>query len=446
VHISNTFRAEDTDFHQHVFPVHLPQLQALALRVLTQRHTAVHIDLYDPDGCLRLQVMRYQEGGSPWCVLAEETKHCSVNALAGSLLEGIWRIHLQSRCSAKGCESACSVELLQNPVLEPHEYMPLCEYSFPVSQQETQGHGWLRGEMHSHTSMSDGTATPTERMQGFQARGGDFCAVTDHNTLPMGWVSPSIPVLRGMELTLPNGHFNLLGLKHAFPFNHMNQCEDVMGLLRRLKSQGVLCVLNHPCFAPWHLRWQNFDYSCVDALEIICDPTHANSAGATIDALSLWDTLLNHGMRIWGIGGSDCHFCEQRQERYEDSAIAGVVGDPSVYVFACRNEDSIINELKAGRFTVSRAGHLFSESKDGIIQVVLYRNQDPVTCFLGQDFSARLIADGKTVASESLTSCVPCFLPSVKSANWTRIELWHKEFGLIAFTNPAFNEEEDEQG
>src|SRR5947199_10583172 len=43
--------------------------------------------------------------------------------------------------------------------------------------------GWLRGNLHAHTTYSDGVKTPKELLAEYEALGYDFLAITDHEDL-----------------------------------------------------------------------------------------------------------------------------------------------------------------------------------------------------------------------------------------------------------------------
>ena len=43
-----------------------------------------------------------------------------------------------------------------------------------------QGRSWFRGNLHTHTTVSDGRKTPDETAAIYRAAGYDFLALTDH--------------------------------------------------------------------------------------------------------------------------------------------------------------------------------------------------------------------------------------------------------------------------
>ena len=43
---------------------------------------------------------------------------------------------------------------------------------------------WLKGQLHLHTTNSDGDEVPREAIADYERRGYDFIALTDHNVVP----------------------------------------------------------------------------------------------------------------------------------------------------------------------------------------------------------------------------------------------------------------------
>jgi predicted metal-dependent phosphoesterase TrpH len=41
---------------------------------------------------------------------------------------------------------------------------------------------WLRGNLHAHTTFSDGVKEPAQLVAAYEALGYDFLAITDHET------------------------------------------------------------------------------------------------------------------------------------------------------------------------------------------------------------------------------------------------------------------------
>jgi hypothetical protein len=63
-----------------------------------------------------------------------------------------------------------------------------CGASLAVNEEETEAEFKLFfGDLHSHTSYSDGTSTPDEAFDAARSAGADFLAITDHHYLLLDW-------------------------------------------------------------------------------------------------------------------------------------------------------------------------------------------------------------------------------------------------------------------
>src|SRR5438874_12906010 len=69
---------------------------------------------------------------------------------------------------------------------------------------------WLRGNLHAHTTFSDGVKEPNELVAAYDALGYDFLAITDHENWidDLYWsavprVSAKLLLVHGVELNWP---------------------------------------------------------------------------------------------------------------------------------------------------------------------------------------------------------------------------------------------------
>ena len=53
----------------------------------------------------------------------------------------------------------------------------------PFSLSTDDGYTWLKGNLHSHTTNSDGKAAPQERLDGYVGQGYDFLCLSDHHKI-----------------------------------------------------------------------------------------------------------------------------------------------------------------------------------------------------------------------------------------------------------------------
>ena len=80
---------------------------------------------------------------------------------------------------------------------------PAGELQDPCVLAEADGYVWLKGNVHTHTTNSDGRASPQERVDQYAARGYDFLCLSDHGRItPTAAVCapPGLTLIQGVEL------------------------------------------------------------------------------------------------------------------------------------------------------------------------------------------------------------------------------------------------------
>lgn len=211
----------------------------------------------------------------------------------------------------------------------------------------------LNGDLHTHSTASDGSLTPLELMGNAMKIGLDFLFLTDHNTFAqndsVSAAPPGLTVIPGIEFTHYNGHCGLLGIKRPInsPFC-VNTLEDMQGRLREAAANGALIAVNHPISdCPWKWGIENTGF---DLLEIW---NGGNSPGQNRQCIDLWHGLLMEGKRIPIIGGSDFHSIDAFRS----------LGCPTTWVYSLSPDpDDILEALRCGNgfVTLSHNGPTMS--------------------------------------------------------------------------------------
>ena len=74
---------------------------------------------------------------------------------------------------------------------------------------------WYKGNLHAHTTESDGMQTPEERVKAYRSKGYSFLAITDHN------VFASYPEFCGTDfIVLPATERDIPDLSKPHAFIH----------------------------------------------------------------------------------------------------------------------------------------------------------------------------------------------------------------------------------
>ena len=168
---------------------------------------------------------------------------------------------------------------------------------------------WYRGNLHMHTTASDGRRSPEEAAAWYRGQGYDFVAVTDHRacTPVDGLSGPGFLVLPGIEAHPgQNGvgepyHVVAAGVTSARRYG----LEDPpQAAIDELRAAGGLVWLGHP-------HWLGSTLAELMALEGYAGIEVYNSTCLRFAkgySTVHWDDLLARGRLVWGLAVDDTHW------------------------------------------------------------------------------------------------------------------------------------------
>ncbi|MBO9607052.1 MAG: CehA/McbA family metallohydrolase [Paenibacillaceae bacterium] len=336
--------------------------------------------LWDPLGRLRYQ---HHDVNSPRSVtIHKDPAKTSMNGVPGAIPAGEWRIDfLRKPAFTLHYETGngrLSFALRPN-VPDPgrdiwtdvsdgfDEAGNLVLSRYPWDRAHREGSGWYKGDLHLHSTQSDGNLSPDQVVRQAKEAGLDYIAATDHFVMPTSWPQTDLLVIPGTEVTTQAGHWNVLGFRRWFDWNPnaadggMATEQGMNRLIRDANEAGSLCSINHPMFKGFEWTFHETDLSLVHALEIISAPEARDAALATEQALAVWNVLWSEGYRVAGVGGSDFHFNEVWYTGGEYQRI----GSPTTCVWADRlSASGILEGIRAGHVYVTRGPEL-----DAVIEI-----------------------------------------------------------------------------
>lgn len=256
------------------------------------------------------------------------------------------------------------------------------------------GARWYKGDLHTHTRLSDGKELPENASRKAERMDLDYYIATEHNVVHSGWPKTGVCIMPGVEVTTVLGHANLFGLTRRPEgldrILHDKEddllAEDILSISDECRENGWLFSINHPFLYIWQWLMEEFPLDRVDCLEIINDPTYeadekAEAEKANRMAVALADLLWADGYRICAVGGSDSH--NLIDERYGNALEPSVPGDPATWLHLHDlTPEHVTEALRDCRCYVTRHCRMFSELKvcgeDHIMHKIRFGQEMPV--------------------------------------------------------------------
>jgi len=226
-----------------------------------------------------------------------------------------------------------------------------------------KGRFW-RGNLHTHSTRSDGVLSPEEVCRRYKAEGYDFMALTDHFVGAYGYPIVDTVTMRdagfttilGAELhsgAMANGelwHILAVGLPADFAPSNSPSFVPVAGqetgaeIAARAVAAGAFVAIAHPQWSGLTLA----DARTITAAHAVEIYNHGCAMGCDRpDGFAIADLLLTEGRKLTLIATDDAHFSEPDH-------FGGWV-----MVKAEANEpDALLSALKAGHFYSSQGPEL----------------------------------------------------------------------------------------
>ncbi|MBI1923893.1 CehA/McbA family metallohydrolase [Candidatus Poribacteria bacterium] len=170
----------------------------------------------------------------------------------------------------------------------------------------TDAPNWFRGNLHTHTTRSDGSRPPEQVIADYEARGYDFLVISDHDVLVEldGYQkNTSMTLIHGVEVSARGPHIQQVNATARIEPN-----ADRQWVVDEINKQEAVCVLNHP---NWQSHFNHFPQELMESLEgyhgiEIYNGVIERLPGAAL-ATDRWDRLLAKGRVAWGFANDDSH-------------------------------------------------------------------------------------------------------------------------------------------
>lgn len=212
---------------------------------------------------------------------------------------------------------------------------------------------FFRGNIHTHSTRSDGVLAPEAVCRLYAEAGYDFLCLSDHFLQAYGFPVVDTALFRrdgfttlfGAEIHAPkNSHgeiWHLLACGLPLDFAPLGQEEDAVSLAGRAVAAGAFLGIAHPQWSSLRIEDGRQMAAIAHAVEIYNTGCHIECDRP--DGTALLDALLSEGHRLTGYAADDAHF-------KNDDGLGGWM-----MVKAADGEpETLLAAMKAGLFYSSR--------------------------------------------------------------------------------------------
>ena len=349
-----------------------------------ERKTTIDLGLFDGEK------FRGWSGGNKSSFTISETD-ATPSYLPGPIRPGVWKLILGVPSIADDERSEYEAKVYFSHTAETPAVSTFGDAPLRAAA------AWYRGDLHMHDAHSDGSCESQsgakvpcplyKTVEAAAARGLDFIAISDHNTIShydaMRELQPyfdRLLLIPAREITTFEGHANVYGTTEFIDFRLAKGHVTIGDILQQTQKLHGLFSINHPGLPSGSLcmgcGWsaKDTDYSLVGAVEAI----NGGTLDGPMSGIDFWQKHLNQGFRLTGVGGSDNHNATMKPD------VRSAVGFPTTVVYAKElSERAILDAI--------RAGHVFVDVEG--------------TSTRGIEFSAQ--AGGKTVMMGGAVSTAP---------------------------------------
>lgn len=200
------------------------------------------------------------------------------------------------------------------------------------------------GDLHTHSTASDGEFDIYALAKRAKQRGLQFLAVSNHNNYSENLNLPNIDgitLIHAVEWTHYMGHVNFFGVKKPFDKSFIaNDEEEKDAIIDYAKKAGAIVSANHP-----HCRYCPYKWQLEDAFEFV-EIWNGPMRSDETKSIEWFKEQIFKGKRLVAIGGSDYH----RRKSFV------TLGNPVTAIVAkSRSEAELLDGIKKGHCFVTKS-------------------------------------------------------------------------------------------
>jgi len=191
----------------------------------------------------------------------------------------------------------------------------------PFALPDSEGYTWLKGNLHSHTTNSDGKAAPQDRLDGYVNQSYDYLCLSDHHNITFTntvKAPDDFVLIQGAELH-PDNPFG--GQKHHFVCLNLNKDMDAQHMppqhvIDEVNRQGGAVFLAHPHWSSVNIHRDTAPLTGFAGIEVF--NTTCRVAGRGESSVQ-WDDWMELENRLYpALADDDSHAIEaDRRDTYQ---------------------------------------------------------------------------------------------------------------------------------
>ena len=239
------------------------------------------------------------------------------------------------------------------------------EFNNPFSKKGN----WYKGNIHTHTTNSDGGLSPKEVISLYCRKGYDFLSLTDHNklTYSKGLKEEGMCLIPGEEISGGKSemgtsfHIVALNIKKEIVFKDKEEI-TAQKIISRIREEKGEAIIGHPYWSGLtfldilHLQ----GYLGIEIFNTVCLYTRGKGESSVH-----WDNLLARDRKIFGFAVDDTHHYSGRKYRPMDAGRGWIMVKAGLL-----NKKAIMDSIKKGLFYSSCGPSIKNVSiKEGTIKV-----------------------------------------------------------------------------
>ncbi|HUV03620.1 MAG TPA: CehA/McbA family metallohydrolase [Armatimonadota bacterium] len=232
---------------------------------------------------------------------------------------------------------------------------------------------WAKGNLHTHTTNSDGDIPPKDVAEWYRNHGYQFLVITDHNKVTNvadidNGSNDGFVLISGEEVAILGTkvpiHVNAIGITETLAPPHIpgTRSRSLAKLVDSIRSAGGIPMVNHPNFY-WSLSHREIlQVKAPYLLEVLNAHPYVNTFGnaAFMPVEQTWDILLSKGKTVYAAATDDAHNFKETKPHLANPGRA--------WVFARVPEltrEAILAALAKGDFYASTGVELADYGFDG---------------------------------------------------------------------------------